>query len=138
MIQDMKALLIPWLILLLLTACAPAIQPDVPAPGIVPTATEQTPLVLPAATDADSTPEAAPDCAGDDVRQMAVSIADDYPFSSGGEVMGWFCEGAEFEDILLALETEDLTGVPAEEMLEMLAEGLSWDEIWLVVGLTNE
>lgn len=133
----MKAIFVSTLIVLL-AACAPAIQPDVPATGINQPTAEQTPLVLPAATDTDSTPRSAPDCAGEDVRQMADSIADDYPFSSGGEVMNWFCEGAEFEDILLALETEDLTGVTAEEMLEMLAEGLSWDEIWLVVGLTDD
>jgi alkylation response protein AidB-like acyl-CoA dehydrogenase len=51
--------------------------------------------------------------------------------------MTWFCSGAEFEDILVALQTEDQTGTPAEEMLVMLAEGFTWEEIWLVIGLTE-
>lgn len=147
----MKLKLILSIALLILGACAPASQQenrDISSPAadsesignlstVTETAPEQTPLSLSAAPPAESTPEPS-DCAAADIRQMANSIAEDYPFSSGEEVIGWFCNGAEFEDILLALETEDLTGTPAEEMLEMLAEGLSWEEIWQVIGLTGE
>lgn len=48
--------------------------------------------------------------------------------------MSWFCKGAEFEDIMVALETEELNGTAAEDLLQMRAEGLSWEEIWQVVG----
>ena len=61
----------------------------------------------------------------------------DYDLASYDQVMTWFCEGAEFEDILVALETQDVTGEPAGDMLQMLADGLTWDEIWLLVGLSN-
>ena len=64
-------------------------------------------------------------------------IADEYEFTSYNEVMTWFCDGAEFEDILVALQTEELSDTPAEDMLAMLAEGFSWEEIWLVVGLVE-
>jgi hypothetical protein len=139
------------LVLVFLVACTPesaseigtesAPQPASTAtrPNTTPAATspEHTPL-SPSATPGTETTLKTTDCAGADIRQLAESIAEDYPFTNGEEVMAWFCEGAEFEDILLALETEDLTGTPAEEMLEMLAEGFTWEEVWLVIGLTEE
>lgn len=73
-------------------------------------------------------------CASEEINRIGQSIAEPYPFTTGEEVMTWFCNGAEFEDILMALETEELNGTSAEEMLAMRAEGLSWDEIWLIVG----
>jgi hypothetical protein len=79
------------------------------------------------------TPEA--DCPGEEINNIGQGIADEYDFASYEEVMTWFCSGAEFEDILVALQTEDQTGTPTEEMLVMLAEGFTWEEIWLVVGL---
>jgi hypothetical protein len=79
------------------------------------------------------TPEA--DCPGEETNTIGQGIADEYDFASYEEVMTWFCSGAEFEDILVALQTEDQTGTPAEEMLVMLAEGFTWEEIWLVIGL---
>ena len=51
--------------------------------------------------------------------------------------MTWFCDGAEFEDILVALETAEQTGASAEEMLIPLAAGLTWEEIWIEVGLSD-
>lgn len=147
----MRLKLILLISILIFTACTPTAQQDmdvvsapqaestttsVSAAPAVPS-TEQTPPSLPTAPETESTLSAA-DCAGADIRQMADSIAEDYPFTSGEEVMAWFCEGAEFEDILVALESEDLTHTPAEEMLAMLAEGLNWEEIWQVIGLTKD
>lgn len=77
-------------------------------------------------------------CATAEVTRIGQSIADSYPFTTVAEVMSWFCQGAEFEDILIALETEELNGTDAEEMLQMRAEGLSWEEIWQVVDLYKE
>jgi hypothetical protein len=77
-------------------------------------------------------------CASEEINQIGKSIADSYPFTTDEEVMTWFCNGAEFEDILMALETEELNGTLAEEMLEMRAEGLSWDDIWLIVGFVEQ
>ena len=79
------------------------------------------------------TPEA--DCPGEETNTIGQGIADEYEFASYEDVMTWFCNGAEFEDILVALQTEEQSGTPAEEMLVMLAGGFTWDEIWLVVDL---
>jgi hypothetical protein len=94
---------------------------------------QETPEVTDTVTAA--TPEAA--CPGAMPNVIGQGIADEYEFASYEEVMSWFCEGAEFEDILVALQTEDQTGVPAEEMLVMLADGLSWEDIWLIINLVE-
>ena len=80
---------------------------------------------------------ASPDCLDGEVSPIGQSIAEDYDFTNYEEVITWFCNGAEFEDILVALETESQTGTPAEEMLHMLADGFTWDEIWQTIGLTE-
>jgi hypothetical protein len=80
---------------------------------------------------------ATPNCLNGEVSPIGQSIADEYDSVDYDQVMVWFCNGAEFEDILVALETESQTGTPAEEMLKMLAGGLTWDEIWQVIGLTE-
>jgi hypothetical protein len=87
------------------------------------------------AKDLETTPG---NCADESVNQIGKSIADSYSFTSPQEVMTWFCQGAEFEDIMTALETEELTGIAAEDMLKMRAEGLSWDEIWKLIGFVQE
>jgi ActR/RegA family two-component response regulator len=76
-------------------------------------------------------------CARPEADKLGAAIARDYAFTNTEQVMGWFCNGAEFEDILVALETAEQTGVSAEDMLVMLAAGLTWEEIWQVVGLTD-
>ena len=87
----------------------------------------------PAATEVIVTPEA--ECPGEDTNTIGMGIAEEYEFTSYEQVMTWFCDGAEFEDILVALQTEELSDTPAEEMLVMLAEGFTWEDIWLVVDL---
>jgi len=77
------------------------------------------------------------DCLSGEVSPVGQSIADDFGSVSYEQVINWFCNGAEYEDILVALETEALTEVSAEEMLAMLANGLPWEEIWQQVGLTE-
>ena len=78
-----------------------------------------------------------PNCLGDEVSPVGKSIADDYEFSSYEQVMTWFCNGAEFEDILVALETQSQTDIVADETLQMLVDGFTWEEIWQVIGLTE-
>ena len=139
--MPMRFLIAILLVSLLVTACGgqpstPVVQ-DAPAPVA--------PQVEPTAeTVAESAPEAtaavepeATDCLGGEVSPIGKSIAVDYEFTSYGEIMAWFCNGAEFEDILVALESESQTGSPAEDMLQMLANGSTWEEIWQSVGLTN-
>lgn len=102
------------------------------------------PTLAPAATEtpAGSLPEeiTAPteaNCGSPEVNDLAESMAQDYDFTSRAEIMDWFCSGAEFEDILLALETEAQAGLPAEDALSMLVGGMSWEEIWQDYGLTE-
>jgi len=79
----------------------------------------------------------APNCLGDEVSPIGQSIAVDYEFVSYEQVMTWFCNGAEFEDILVALETEAQADTSTDEMLQMLTDGFTWEEIWQLVGLTD-
>ena len=127
----------PILMLFFLAACTT--QPQISATPTQPiTAPTETPdedpagetETLPAAT-------ALPDCLGEVVSPLGQSIAEEYETASYEQIMTWFCNGAEFEDILVALETETQTGVSAEEMLAMLAKGATWEEIWQRVGLTD-
>lgn len=124
------------LVLLLATACggqvSPAVEPNI--------------LAAPAEVQEDNTPvdeaappaeTAAPNCLGDEISPIGQSIADDYESVSYEEIMTWFCNGAEFENILVALETEAQTDSSADEMLQLLAEGFTWEEIWQLVGLTD-
>ncbi len=140
--------MLPFLVVMLLvvacTSATPPLQTEGPA-----TATVQDILILPTSTsepekieqeaptlvytDVVETLEAV--CPGESTNTIGQGIANEYEFTSYEEVMSWFCDGAEFEDILVALQTEDQTDFPAEELLEMLAEGLSWEDIWLVVDL---
>lgn len=129
-------------VFLLLAACGPATQPaDVPPAGGPAT---PTPVVPPSATPAQTTtaappaPESTPPaaaCPDADAAGLAQSIAHGFTFTSAEEVLAWFCAGADFEDIIIALETEEQANVPAEEMLSMLAAGLTWEEIWQSIGL---
>ena len=80
---------------------------------------------------------AVPDCLGKKVNKIGKSIAQEYKSVNYKQVMTWFCNGAEFEDILVALETESQTDRLADELLVMIAEGFSWEEIWQAIGLTD-
>ena len=78
-------------------------------------------------------------CYKDGVHPIGESIAEQFPtVTSYNEVMMWFCNGALFEDILNGLTTEEMTGIEAEATLRMIAEGFTWEEIWLELGVTNE
>lgn len=145
-----KRVMLPFLVVMLLVVACTSATPPVPTEGPA-TATVQDIPILPTSTsepekidqeaptleytDGVETPEAV--CPGESTNTIGQGIADEYEFTSYEEVMSWFCDGAEFEDILVALQTEEQTGIIAEEMLEMLAEGLSWEEIWLVVELVE-
>ena len=146
-----KRFLFPvFLIALLVHACSAPASP--PVEGAVPTASipqpeaippmpepaqETVPVPTPALEVIQPTEAASTDCLGGEVSPIAESIAGDYEFTDYTEVVTWFCNGAEFEDILVALETESQTGTPAEDMLQMLAEGFTWDEIWKLTGLAE-
>ncbi len=89
--------------------------------------------------DPDPTLPPAEQCTTGEEHPIAVNMADTYSeLTTYEEIIGWFCEGALFEDILNALTTEELSGVDAEVPLQMLADGKTWNEIWLELGITQE
>ncbi len=77
-----------------------------------------------------------PDCYGDETHPIGQSIADLYPeLTEYDEVMVWFCNGFEFEDILTALQTSEQTGIPAGDLLDIFTQGPTWEDIWVELGL---
>ena len=145
--MKMRVLLNLLIVAFLVVACAaptdlapfnPTEQPATPTTQtnpIVPTSTSKPDQIEQESPQPVETPEA--ECPGETINNIGQGIADEYEFASYEEVMTWFCSGAEFEDILVALQTEDQTGTPTEEILVMLADGFTWEEIWLVIGLTE-
>jgi hypothetical protein len=73
------------------------------------------------------------DCTEQDPHPIGQSIAQTYEISYE-QVMLWFCSGYSFENILIALETEEAVDIPAEVLLEMVLDK-EWEEIWKEVGL---
>ena len=81
-------------------------------------------------------PATAPTCTETDPHPMGESIAAKYEVRYA-EVMTWFCGGASFDDILLALETRNLTDAPVETLLER-AEEVGWDQVWVEYEVLEE
>jgi hypothetical protein len=112
---------------------------DIPAEAVETAAPVEEPTQVvegtPAGNEIPAAETAGPDCLGDEISPVGQAIADDYEFTDYEQVMDWFCNGAEFEDILVALETEAQTGTPTDEMLQMLADDFTWEEIWQLIGL---
>jgi hypothetical protein len=67
---------------------------------------------------------------------MGESIAEKFS-TEYQEVMGWYCDGYAFEDILLALQTSQLSDVTPDNILIQL-DNHSWEEIWENLELTPE
>jgi hypothetical protein len=79
------------------------------------------------------------ECYPEGIHPIGDSIADQFhEITTYQEVMNWFCSGAEFEDILNALVTEELSEIDAENFLKMIADGNTWDDIWLELGITEQ
>ena len=123
-------MLLVLLMTILIAGCSPQVTPTRVMDATSSPISED--LVVLATTPIEESPT---ECPGEEINPIGQSIAKDYDFTSYDQVMAWFCEGAEFEDILVALETQALTEEPADEMLQMLADGLTWNDIWILVGL---
>ncbi len=78
-----------------------------------------------------------PDCLGSDESEIGQGIADQYEGISYEDVLLWFCNGAEFEDIILALQSAENSDASPDEILVMLADGFTWDEIWQLLGISG-
>ena len=94
------------------------------------------PISVPANT---PIPTSGPDCYQDGQHPIALSITEQYnEITTYEQVMVWFCNGALFEDILNALSTQELSGADAGDLLLQIANGKSWNRLWLELGITEK
>ena len=77
-------------------------------------------------------------CAGgkDKPHPMAEKIAEDYGVSVEW-VMDQACEGHGFGGVLVALQTQDVTGEGADGLLEKRNNGQGWGQIWKDAGIVG-
>jgi len=119
-----------FLFIFLLTACFPMVEtPDIEVQKQIITE----PIEMGMNSDTDNM-----ECLNSEMSVLGRNIASQFEDVSFEQVMTWFCSGAEFEDILIALQTEKVTGQPAQGLLEMLVIDLTWDEIWQSIGYIND
>lgn len=79
-----------------------------------------------------------PDCYGEETHPIGESIADLFSdITDYTQVMTWFCNGFEFEDIVTALETQLASGNSASDLLAMFKNGKDWDTIWVELGIVE-
>jgi len=52
-------------------------------------------------------------------------------------VIGWFCDGHAFDEILLALQTQKIVEVEVDFLLKERDSGKSWDQIWRELEITS-
>jgi hypothetical protein len=115
-----------------LTVKAEPTQESVPTtPPLEPSAPSATPTGAPTAVQ-----QTLDGCVGPEIHPIGQRIADNFEVSYE-QVITWHCEGNEFEDILLALETNEMNGVRVETLLEMRANDRSWEQIWEELGITD-
>jgi hypothetical protein len=73
----------------------------------------------------------------DATHPVGEKLADTYDVDYA-TVMGWFCEGYGFGQIMLALETSQITGQSPDELLAARAGGAGWGQIWQEAGLIGK
>lgn len=95
----------------------------------------QLPLLTATSSAETATPTVDIHCSESEPNPIGQDIAATYevPYE---QVMTWFCQGYSFDNILIALETSEATGIPAETLLEMLLEK-DWETIWQEIGFVK-
>lgn len=73
------------------------------------------------------------ECPGPQRHDFAYSISETFEVSYD-QVMDWFCDGYEFPDILLALQSSKNTDYSTEQLLEM-TNSMTWEQIWEQIGI---
>jgi hypothetical protein len=74
------------------------------------------------------------ECLSPEAQGLGSSIAAGFGIS-GEMVMGWYCSGYAFEDILLALQTAAQVNVSSQDLVDRLGQGQTWEVIWVEIGL---
>jgi hypothetical protein len=79
-------------------------------------------------------------CSGDKDKDhpFAAGVAETYGVSED-EVMGYFCQGYGFGQIMLAIQTQKMEGVSSSvaAMLAARKDGLGWGQIWKDMGIVG-
>jgi len=132
-------MIIPVLCFVLLAGCASTADQTEQNLPVENETTEQENTAAPTQDEQQSTSTSGPDCYGPEIHPVGQSIADQFEdYTDYDQVMVWFCNGAQFDDILTALQTEVLSGISVDDLLEMLDSGQTWNQIWVEIGLTEE
>lgn len=76
------------------------------------------------------------DCPQLDPHPLGSSIAEKFSVSYD-KVMNWYCDGYLFEDILLTLQTSQLSDTTPEEIFTQL-ETNNWEEIWAALDIVTK
>jgi len=82
----------------------------------------------------DQSPKPVTDCSTLNPHPIAQGMEEKFNVSYD-EIMGWYCGGSAFSDILLALETEKLAEISVPELLSMV-KIQPWEEIWGELGVS--
>lgn len=101
------------------------------SPDFLPTLPPQVVVILPLIIVQDET---GPECLSQEAQLLAEHISEGFEIPVEA-VMGWYCQGFEFDDILLALQTSTGSEISPDELLVRLGQGQSWDDIWKDIGL---
>jgi hypothetical protein len=114
----------------LLAACGGGTEPIPPEDDPPPAEDNGEPAPLPPA---EPTPTVDINCTETNPHPIGMQIAATYNVTYE-EVMTWFCSGEIFDDILLALQTHEATGVPVQELLDLNAI-YGWEQVWADLGV---
>jgi hypothetical protein len=64
---------------------------------------------------------------------MVVSISETFEVPEE-QIETWYCSGESFEDILLALQTGELSDLSPEDILER-KDDTGWEQLWAELNL---
>jgi hypothetical protein len=141
-----KAVLLIFISILLLSGCRPSTEPEQGSDPANSHLTSEpadpgdlaTPESIPGAQETRTEEEIQQDidaCYANPNHPIGQQIAAQYPEFDYTKIMDWFCGGFEFEDILTALQTAEISEFHPEILLTMLEYGQSWEQIWAEIGL---
>jgi len=74
-----------------------------------------------------------PVCQETPAPSMVVSISETFEVPEE-QIEAWYCSGESFEDILLALQTSELSDLSPEDILER-KDDIGWEQLWTELNL---
>ena len=135
----------PLLVAIVLAGCGTGEALQSPAPTqneppvqatVLPPEVAATAKSAPVASDISSpAPTVDINCTETNPHPVGQSIAETYQ-TSYEEVMTFFCTGVPFEDITLAYQTAEITGVDVKEVMTLWYDyDKNWDDVWTELGI---